>query len=271
MPPRSPSCLSTTSTVSGAPWSMCQPSTSGSTAAPRLSRFMIHRYRPPAARNRSSSPAAASASGRSPWPVAWMLGRPSSPRNRQPSGVSRSEAPCTKASTRSPSIRPPSASRMGPSVAWLVISHIGSCAPLVRCQYSRSARRASRNVAPGIASTRPLTTPPMRVAMPPASTTMASRPSPRASSPRRSSRLPSSEPRSGRSTTSPAAGGATTPATRFTSGPARSRSRSHAAQALGVEALALELGEQGRIEAGQVVVQAGVRQTGRAGGARRAR
>ena len=43
------------------------------------------------------------------------------------------------------------------------------------------------------------------------------------------------------------------------------------AQARGVEALALELGEQGRIEAGQVVVQAAVRQTGREGGVRRAR
>ena len=43
IPPRSEPTFSTTSTVTGAGWRMCQPSSAGSTLAPRLSRLAIHR------------------------------------------------------------------------------------------------------------------------------------------------------------------------------------------------------------------------------------
>ena len=85
------------------------------------------------------------------------------------------------------------------------------------------------------------------------------------------SRLPSGEPRSGRSATSPAAGAATTPATRFTSGPARSRSCSHARRRAASKPWLWSWASRAGSRRGQIVVQAGVRQTGRAGGGRRAR
>ena len=61
LPPRSPGTFSTTSTVSGAPPSRCLPSTSGSIAAPRLSRLAIHTTRTPSSISRPSVPVATDA------------------------------------------------------------------------------------------------------------------------------------------------------------------------------------------------------------------
>ncbi len=110
-----------------------------------------------------------------------------------------------------------SASRVGASVASLVISHRGTERPARADHVAFSRRRRSRKVWPSKASTSALTTPPMRVAMPPARTQSASSPRRIASSPAASSAACSAEPGCGASRMSVARGGSTVPRTRFLS------------------------------------------------------
>ena len=103
----------------------------------------------------------------------------------------------------------------------LVITQSGSGAPATLDQWARSASRRSRKVRPSSASTSAFTTPPMRVAMPPANTTRASSPAASARRPSPASALGLLRPGRRRgSPRRPDAGGSTTPVTRFRSPPA---------------------------------------------------
>ncbi len=213
IPPLSPATLSHTSTITSAGDSRKAPRIDASTVAPRLSRFVIHTTLPPCLKNASSKPDRRAASTRSPCPVAYVLGSPCESRKRVPSGVRRRLSPWRNVFTCNGACWRTMASRMGPSVASLVMSHMGIARPAVRASAAFSRRRRSRKVFPSRASTSALTTPPMRVAIPPAITTNAISPRDIAVRPSSASLSASGVPAFGASAISWVAGPRTSPAT----------------------------------------------------------
>ena len=171
--------LRATSEVIARPDSTCAPMTTGSRRAPRLSTFETATCSTPRARRAASVPDDRIASSRSPWPGAYGDGRPSSSKSSPVLGEPERDAlgePERLGHAERGDVRARLLVR-----GKLVISATGISTPSASPSRAVSPSFHERKLRPSSASTTPLTTPPNRVAIPPASTTCATRPAASAS------------------------------------------------------------------------------------------